>query len=434
MIEQQPSCEDPSDPGLLPVEEALARIRQMLPVQKAEDALNANLKDATGHILAEDIVSPIDVPDFTNSAMDGYAIASADIPSAADGTSTLQVVGTSWAGRVYEGAVKRGQAVRIMTGGMMPAGLDTVVIQEHVQVSENGDDVVIDHQVEKGRNVRHAGEDVTTGQCVLQRGEFLGPAQIGHLASLGIASVKVSKPLTVAFFTTGDELRALDDQPGVALSPGQLYDSNRYTLHAMLERLGVTVIDVGIVRDNPEATRKAFEHAAANADVIVTSGGVSAGEADYVTRVIHEIGNVGFWKIAMRPGRPLAFGTIGTSDSTRESVFFGLPGNPVAVMVTFYEFVQPAILHMMGATRTQAPLLSARCLSKLKKSPGRTEYQRGILSLDENGQNVVETTGKQGAGRLSSMCSANCLIVLPPGKDQITPGDDVTVRPFFGLV
>ena len=428
MIEQQPSCEDPSDPGLLPVEEALARIRQMLPVRKAEEALSAELKDAAGLILAEDIVSPIDVPDFTNSAMDGYAIASGDIPSAAEGTAKLQVVGTAWAGRIYDGAVGQGQAVRIMTGGMMPAGLDTVVIQEHVQQSNNDDVVVIDHLVEKGRNVRHAGEDVTVGQCVLQCGEFLGPAQIGHLASLGIASVKVSKPLTVAFFTTGDELRALDDRPEVPLSPGQLYDSNRYTLHAMLERLGVTVIDVGIVRDNPEATRKAFEQAAATADVIVTSGGVSAGEADYVTRVIHEIGNVGFWKIAMRPGRPLAFGKIG------DSVFFGLPGNPVAVMVTFYEFVQPAILHMMGATRTQAPLISARCLSKLKKSPGRTEYQRGILSLDENGQNVVETTGKQGAGRLSSMCSANCLIVLPPGEDKIAPGDIVTVRPFYGLV
>jgi len=434
MIEQQPSCEDPSDPGLLPVEQALDRIRQMLPVQKADEALNTRLKEAVGHILAEDIVSPIDVPDFTNSAMDGYAIASADIPSVSEGTATLQVVGTAWAGRVYDGVVERGQAVRIMTGGMMPRGLDTVVIQEHVQQSDSSDDIVIDHQVEKGRNVRHAGEDVTTGQCVLQRGEYLGPAQIGHLASLGIASVKIAKPLTVAFFTTGDELRALDDQPGVALSPGQLYDSNRYTLHAMLERIGVAVIDIGIVRDNPEATRKAFEDAAVSADVIVTSGGVSAGEADYVTRVIHDIGNVGFWKIAMRPGRPLAFGTIGKGNSDQDAVFFGLPGNPVAVMVTFYEFVQPAILHMMGATRTQTPLLSARCLSKLKKSPGRTEYQRGILSLDENGHNVVETTGKQGAGRLSSMCAANCLIVLPPGKDKIEPGDNVTVRLFHGLV
>ena len=316
--------------------------------------------------------------------------------------------------------------MRIMTGGMMPEGLDTVVIQEHVEV-EN-DAILIDSTVEAGRNVRQAGEDVQQGQTVFAQGEWLDPAHLGVLASLGIDQVCVKRRLKVAFFTTGDELRSLEDHAGQTLGPGELFDSNRYTLFGMLQRLGVETIDLGVVRDDAQATRQAFEAGAAQADVIVTSGGVSAGEADFVTRIFHEMGQVAFWKLAMRPGRPLAFGRI------ENALFFGLPGNPVAVMVTFYEFVLPALKQLMGATRLDSARATARCLSPLRKSPGRTEYQRGVLGRDKDGSLTVETTGKQGAGRLSSMCVADCLIVLPPGKGQVMAGDVVEIQPFFGLV
>lgn len=430
MIEKLPSCEDPSDPGLLPVDVALQRIQQMLPTPDASLADTLALDDALGRILAVDILSPIDVPSYTNSAMDGYAIAASDIPGTKQATATLQVVGTAWAGRPFSGDIKPGQAVRIMTGAMMPADLDTVVIQEHVATDENASTVTIDGEVQAGRNVRLSGEDVTRGQSVFSAGTRLSPAHLGVLASIGIDKIQAYRQITVAFFTTGDELRSLEQHAGETLGDGELFDSNRYTLTAMLQRLGVETLYLGIVPDDAEATRKTFEEAASRADIIVTSGGVSAGEADYVTRVIHEMGDVGFWKLAMRPGRPLAFGRVG------DAFFFGLPGNPVAVMVTFYEFVQSAILQMMGAgaNDSEVQLVTARSVSALRKSPGRTEYQRGVLSLDENGHSIVDTTGKQGAGRLTSMCEANCLIVLPPGSSNIAAGDLVTVRPFYGLM
>lgn len=428
MIDKLPSCEDPGDPDLLPVDIASQRIRQMLPVPDASRAESLSLDDALGRILAADIHSPIDVPSYTNSAMDGYAIAATDIPSTQQNVATLQVVGTAWAGRPYNGDIARGQAVRIMTGAMMPAGLDTVVIQEHVATDESNNTVTIDADVQPGRNVRLSGEDVTRGQSVFTAGTRLTAAHLGVLASIGIDKVQAHRQITVAFFTTGDELRSLEQHAGETLGAGELFDSNRYTLTAMLKRLGVRIIYLGIVPDDAESTRQTFTQAASRADIIVTSGGVSAGEADYVTQVIHEMGEVGFWKLAMRPGRPLAFGRVG------EAFFFGLPGNPVAVMVTFYEFVQSAILQMMGASDCEVQLVTARSVSALKKSPGRTEYQRGVLSLDENGHSVVNTTGKQGAGRLTSMCEANCLIVLPPGSSNVAAGDLVTVRPFYGLM
>lgn len=310
----------------------------------------------------------------------------------------------------------------------MPEGTDTVVIQEHVEVLDDGAKLRIDADVEAGRNVRFSGEDVKQGQVVFEVGEKLGPAQIGQLASLGIAEVQVSRKLKVAYFSTGDELRSLEQHAGQALAPGELFDSNRHSMAAMLAPMQVEAIDLGVVRDNEEDTRAAFTRAAEVADVVITSGGVSTGEADYVTKVMHQLGEVAFWKLAMRPGRPLAFGKLG------DAVFFGLPGNPVAVMVTFYEFVRPALLHMSGASTTQPQSMSAICQSKLRKSPGRTEYQRGIVSLDSDGQSIVSTTGKQGAGRISSMYAANCMIVLPPGSDSVEPGDRVMVQPFFGLI
>lgn len=427
MIEKAPSCEDPTDPGLLPVAEALQRIERVLKQTALEESETVAIADALNRILAKPVRSSIDVPSYTNSAMDGYAIHRDDIPQAASEKS-LQVKGTAWAGRPLTDTISRGEAARIMTGAMMPQGTDTVVIQEHVEILDDGQQVRIDSSVEAGRNVRFSGEDVKNGEVVFEVGEKLGPAHIGQLASLGIPEVAVSRKLKVAYFTTGDELRSLDKYAGQALQPGELFDSNRHTLAAMLLSMGVETFDLGVVRDNEADTRAAFEKAAGLADVVITSGGVSTGEADYVTKVIHQLGDVAFWKLAMRPGRPLAFGTLG------DAMFFGLPGNPVAVMVTFYEFVRPAMLHMMGAQVKEPQMVSAVCQSKLRKSPGRTEYQRGIVSLDSLGQTVVATTGKQGAGRITSMCLANCMIVLPPGSDSVEPGDLVQVQLFDGLI
>ncbi|MBX2823901.1 MAG: molybdenum cofactor guanylyltransferase, partial [Gammaproteobacteria bacterium] len=421
-VQHDPSCADPSDPELLPVDVARARIAHMLnPVATTE---MVPLREALGRILGAEVVSPIDVPSYVNSAMDGYAIHQLDIP--ASGVARLEVAGTAWAGIPLQQSVKRGQAVRIMTGGMMPEGLDTVVIQEHVETDENS--ILIDSTVEAGRNVRQAGEDVASGQTVFVCGERIDPSHLGVLASLGIDEVCVYRRLKVAFFTTGDELRSLETHAGQTLGPGELFDSNRYTLFGMLQRLGVEIIDLGVVRDDAELTREAFKTAAASADVILTSGGVSAGDADFVTQIFHEMGQVAFWKLAMRPGRPLAFGRIDNA------LFFGLPGNPVAVMVTFYEFVMPALKALMGARQLETVLVTALSQSELRKSPGRTEYQRGVLGRDSDGNVTVSTTGKQGAGRLSSMCVADCLIVLPPGQGRVMPGERVEVQPFFGLV
>lgn len=419
-IEKLPSCEDPFD-SLLPVEEARARLSAALSVVSETQELN--LIDAIGRVLCVDIESPVNVPAHANSAMDGYAISAASIPD--DGVAELGIVGTAWAGKVFTGNVEAGQAVRIFTGAIMPKGADTVVIQEHVTATDKH--VTIDNQVEPGRNVRLAGEDVQRNQIILTKGTALNAAEVGVLASLGIHRVNVFRRLRVAFFTTGDELQALDERTASELEPGMLFDSNRYSLHAMLSRLDVDVLDLGIVRDNADDTRAAMQKAAESADVIVTSGGVSAGDADFVTQVFHELGQVSFWKLAMRPGRPLAFGQIG------DASFFGLPGNPVAVMVTFLQFVQPAIKQMMGLKSTNPYTINATCTSTLRKSAGRVEYQRGVLANDEQGQLIVRSTGKQGAGRISSMSAANCLIVIAADKSGVSPGDTVEVQPFMGL-
>jgi len=403
MIEKQPSCDDVQEPELLPVSEARHRLFEALrPITDTEIVV---LSDALDRVLSRSIVSPIDVPAYANSAMDGYALHSNDIPHK-DETS-LRVVGSAWAGRPFMGIVSSGECVRIFTGAIMPKGSDTVVIQEHVRVSNTSID--IDSDVQAKKNVRQAGEDVSAGQEILQQGRRLQAADIGVLASLGIQSLEVFKRLTVAFFTTGDELISLDDHKhGGQLPAGMLFDSNRYTLAAMLA--------------------KALLHASHHADLIVTSGGVSAGDADYVTHAFHDIGKVSFWKLAMRPGRPLAFGHVS------KAAFFGLPGNPVAVMVTFLQFVQPALRRMSGETDYSVLEIPAKCLSTLRKSPGRIEYQRGVMSLSESGELVVETTGKQGAGRLSSMSQANCLIVIAAEADGVSPGDQVTIQPFHGLL
>jgi len=423
MIEKQPSCDDVQEPQLLPVADAQRLLFDAIVPTTGTEQIS--LASALNRVLAQSVVSPMNVPAAANSAMDGYALHSDSIPT--QGEATLSIAGSAWAGRPYIGRISLGECVRIFTGGMMPDGCDTVVIQEHVRVVDQTID--IDNEVQACKNVRQAGEDVHAGQEIFTLGRRIQAADIGVLASLGIQTVNVFKRLTVAYFTTGDELQSLETHPQEEPLPdGMLFDSNRYTLAAMLAGLDVDTVDLGIVRDNEADTRAALAKAAEHADLVVSSGGVSAGDADYVTQVFHEFGDVSFWKLAMRPGRPLAFGKVDNA------AFFGLPGNPVAVMVTFLQFVQPAIRRMSGETDYITPEIPATCLSHLRKSPGRVEYQRGVMRVSREGELVVESTGKQGAGRLSSMSQANCLIVIAAEANGVEPGDQVSVQPFQGLL
>jgi len=414
----EPGCGDPFAADALSIEVAARRIEaDIVPIRDREEV---SLRGALGRVLAEDVLSPINVPSHVNSAVDGYAMRSADLPTR--GSATLTLIGTAWAGRPCGETVQLGQCIRIMTGAKMPEGADTVVMQEHAEHTDTGMRIGEGHR--PGQNVRMAGEDLAAGQPAAEAGKKITPAVLGLMASLGISRVAVRRRLRVASFATGDELRSI----GEPLAEGEIYDSNRYTLYGMLARLGVDQLDLGVVRDTPEAIRGALERGAERADVIITTGGVSVGEADYVKEVITDLGEVTFGKIAIKPGRPLAFGRIG------RSLFFGLPGNPVAVMVTFYQLVQPALRRMMGETRTSAARFEARCLSRLKKRPGRTEFQRGRLTVDADGRVAVSKTGAQGSGILSSMSAADCFIVLPPESGTVEPGDTVWVEPFEGTV
>jgi molybdopterin molybdotransferase len=407
------------DPNSMPVDKARGHIRAFLSPVTAVERLG--LRAALGRVLAEDVVSPLDVPQHDNSAMDGYAVRFADLR--ADGEATLTVVGSAFAGKPYAGTLAAGQAVRIMTGAVVPAGADTVVQQERAKVA--GGQVTVPAVGAAGTNVRRAGEDLRKGAPALRKGQALRAAEIGVLASLGIGEVSVYRRLRVAFFSTGDELVPI----GQSLGAGQIYDSNRYTLYGMLTRLGCEVLDMGVIRDNPEDVERAFREAAEAADVVMTSGGVSVGEADYVKPILDKLGQVLFWKIAMKPGRPLAYGKIGRAH------FFGLPGNPVAVMVTFYQFVRDALLHLQGQTRvTPLPTLKVACTSPIRKAPGRTEFQRGILTRGGDGQWTVRTTGDQGSGILSSMSQADCFIILPTETGNVAAGALVDVQLLEGLI
>jgi molybdopterin molybdotransferase len=417
------SCLSGYDPDALPVRDAQRIIASFItPVDGVEQL---PLLSALDRVLASDIVSPISVPAHDNSAMDGYALRGADL--LADAPTTLAVVGTVYAGRPSDTVPGPGTCIRIMTGGVMPAGCDSVIPQEHVAAITEDSITIAPGAIRTGDNRRFAGEDLMAGSAALKAGKIIRPADLGLLASLGIATVPVKRRLRVAFFSTGDELRSL----GQPLDPGCVYDSNRYTLFGMLTRLGCEIIDMGVVRDDPQALEAALREACANADAIVTSGGVSVGAADYTRDIMARLGDVTFWKIGMRPGRPLAFGRIAADGHS--AFLFGLPGNPVAVMVSFYFFARGALLRMMGA---DAPLMlvKARSAAPIRKKPGRTEYQRGILALDANGEQQVRITGAQGSGILRSMSEANCMVVLHDEQGNVAAGELVDIMLFEGLI
>lgn len=412
-------CADGHDGPALRLEDALARIlAEVIPVDGAE---TVRIRDALGRVLDVDVVSAIDVPAHTNSAMDGYALRGRDLRP--DAKTRLDIIGVAAAGQPFGGVVAAGQCVRILTGAPLPDGADTVVMQE--RVTRDGDAAVIGAGQRPGQHVRQAGEDIARGDVALAAGTLLMPAQLGMLASVGVGEVRVRRRPRVAFFSTGDELRSV----GQPLDTGQIYDSNAYTIHGMLTRAGVEVIDMGVVRDDLADIESALSHASADADAVVTSGGVSVGDADYVRETLEKMGSVGFWKVAMKPGRPLAFGRIG------DALFFGLPGNPVSAMVTYYQLVQPALRALAGMP-DRGPLLTITAVAResLRKKAGRREFQRGVLTRDDDGGLSVRRAGHQGSGVLSSMNAANCFIVLPEESGPVCEGDEVTVQPFAAFV
>ncbi len=412
------------DPQALSVDKAQEFIQHLVQALPPIASETLPLMQALGRIVSEDIISPINVPAHDNSAMDGFAFDGRQIGSS---PLTLRVVGTALAGKAWQGSAQSGECVKIMTGAVMPAGLDTVIAQELSTVHTFGDETMVEIPagiLQAGDNRRKAGEDLQHGLPALRTGSTLSPAALGLVASLGIAKVKVYRQLRVAYFSTGDEVLSLGD----AMREGAVYDSNRFTVFGLLTRMGCQVVDMGVVRDDPVLLEQAFKQASENADVIITSGGVSVGEADFTKAMMKKLGDVAFWKIAMRPGRPMAVGRLG------ECILFGLPGNPVAVMVTFLAFVKPALLHWMGGTPSTTPYLRAKSAVALRKKPGRTEYQRGFVRTLADGTLQVEAAGNQGSGVLRSMVEANGLIVLHHHQSSIAAGDEVDVMMFEGVI
>ena len=406
------------DPRSLTVEQAKSYITDFIsPIEESEIVETMNL---LGRVLSRDVISPVNVPPYTNSAMDGYAFKASSIK--AGQVSQFHTVGKAFAGKPFTGTVGPKEAVRIMTGAIVPEGTDTVIMQEKVKV-ENALVSFSDHLPE-GTNTRKAGEDIKRGECAVAKGKLIRPGDMGLMASLGIPNVEVYRKLRVACFSTGDELVSI----GNDLEIGQIYDSNRYSLNGLLTRLGFEIYDMGVIKDDKLSVEKALIEASKKADVIITTGGVSVGEADYIKEVLNNLGEVLFWKIAMKPGRPLAYGKI------KDSHFFGLPGNPVSVMVTFYQFVQDALRKLQGENPIKdRPSQRLRCSSTIRKIPGRTEYQRGIVCFTD-GEWTVRTTGDQGSGILSSITRADCFIILQPTDETIEPGEYVEVQMMEGLV
>ena len=421
------------DPESLHVDRARELILDLLrPVGGHERVF---VRQALDRVLAEDVVSPIDVPSHDYSAMDGWALRAGDLAAGDEtaGETRLKQVGSAFAGHPFAGKVGAGETVRIMTGAVLPQDVDCVVMQEVVQVDGDGADVaiIIPPGQRREQNIRRAGEDLQAGRTAIAAGRKLRPAEIGIVASLGVAELSVRRRVRVALFSSGDELCSI----GAPLVSGAVYDSNRYTLWGMLTRLGCDVIDMGVVRDDPVALEAAFREAAACSDAIVTSGGVSVGEADFIKQLMAQLGEVAFWKIAMKPGRPMAFGRIQPNGAEQPGAWlFGLPGNPVAVMVAFYQFVRPAILKLAGVDPVKPfPAFPARCTEPMKKGRDRTEFQRGIL-FQENGEWCVRPTGAQGSGMLRSMSEADCFIVLEHERGPVGAGETVMVQLMDGLV
>ena len=411
---------------------AISTLIQDIQLQaKRSDAMEKlPLKQCLGRILANDILSPINVPANDNSAMDGFAFNSKELKTDREQIH-LRIVGTVYAGQTSVPPTQASECIKIMTGAMMPPDCDTVIPQEFTQLSDEGSITFAKDTVRAGENRRLCGEDLQAGKPAIQQGRILKASDIGLAASLGIAELGVYQRIKVAILSSGDELCDMSEP----LVPGKIYDSNRFSLHACLSRLGFEIMDCGIVRDTPEDLRHAFASASQKADVIISSGGVSVGEADFTKQIMDELGEVGFWKIAMRPGRPMAFGSLKPiSPKTSPTVFFGLPGNPVAVMVTFYQFVRNALLQLNGALKPEIPLVLVQSAEAIRKKSGRTEFQRGVLFRNSEGKLFVKSTGSQGAGILRSMSEANCFMILHHDQGNIAPGDWVDVEIFDGLL
>ncbi|HCH3991347.1 TPA: bifunctional molybdopterin-guanine dinucleotide biosynthesis adaptor protein MobB/molybdopterin molybdotransferase MoeA [Vibrio parahaemolyticus] len=414
--EKDAACCDTLSPAFLSVVQGQEKVLSL--VNTVSEIEACKIENAYGRVLAEDIISPVNVPQYTNSAMDGYAIRSDDVDR-----DSYQVVAEVMAGHAYDQPLEVGQAVKIMTGAPTPFNGDTVVMRE--QASLEGDKVTFDGaNIKAGQNVRQAGEDLAIGSDVFTAGTRLASPEMGMIASLGFGEANVFRKLKVAVFSTGDEVQA----PGTEQKANSIYDSNRFTIMGMLEKLGCEILDFGILEDNEQLMIEALENASAQADVVMTSGGVSVGDADYIKLALDKLGQIDFWRINMRPGRPLAFGQINNKP------FFGLPGNPVAVMVSFINFVEPALRKMQGEQGWKPLKVNAIATENLRSRQGRTEFSRGIYELDDTGRLTVRTTGKQGSGILRSMSEANCLIEISPAIDTVKAGESVTIIPLQGRI
>ncbi len=410
------TCYSMSQP-LLSFEQALNNILLATSTLLPKEIIS--LVNANTRILAESVYSPINVPPFDNAAMDGYGIRFDDWLK----NQSFIVAGCALAGQPYKQPLSTQQSIRIMTGAAIPEGVDTIIMQEYVDLIDNR--IVINQPIKKGQHIRLAGEDIQQGKQVLAEGCQLGITQLPILASLGIDKVTVYRRLKVAIFSTGDELVSV----GSALGNGQLYDTNRFTIKLMLEKLGCQVIDLGIVPDNEEVIRQTLQRADQQADVIISSGGVSVGDADYTKKILSEQGQVYFWKIAMKPGKPFAFGKL------ERAWFCGLPGNPVSAAVTFYQLVQPFLMKLSGNSQWQRPKqFKAKAITPLKKVPGRTDFQRGKLSINQHGEWQVSSTGQQGSHIFSAFNLSDCFIVLERERGSVDINEWVTVEPFNALL
>jgi molybdopterin molybdotransferase len=399
-------------PGLLPIQSAISNmLEQIISVLESE---HIELGESLGRVLAENVVSQINVPPNDNSAMDGYAVRCEDLID----NNQLKLVGTALAGSPFKNKVLAGQCIRIMTGAVIPLGTDSVVMQENTDIKS---DVVVFKQIpECGNSVRKVGEDIQQGNVVVTKGTKLTPAYLALIASVGIVEVSVIRHIKVGLIATGDELTP----PGQPLSDGAIYESNRYALSALLKTFPVVLFDFGIVKDNKEDLKAIFEQAGNHCDLVLSSGGVSVGDADYVKEILDDLGSINFWKVAIKPGKPFAFGQLGNA------WFCGLPGNPVSSYVTFEQLVTPVLQKLSGQTYLPTPYFVAKAACLIKKRPGRTDYQRGLFYRDEHGKLWVKPNGKQGSGIMSSIAHANCYMVLEQDADDVQQGEAVNIQPF----